>query len=395
MKTEEIKEELIGRRVKSHVYSDDGSLLLSKGTIVNSSILSRLERYSINTTDLFDSLTKDIKQVGLVNDKKMTESISVVKKVFDYVLHNDANGVSSAIPKEYMKLVEKTIASLIEALKHTGDLLYTVSDMVQKATYTYKHSVNVAILSILTAKALDYSEMDIRNIALGAFLHDIGKMVVDQELINKPDKLTDSERIEVENHPKYGYELVKDLERLPFTSKQIILLHHEKLDGTGYPYGLKGIEIPEYVRIVTLCDMYDAMTADRVYRGKMPIYVVLEILMTDSVFKLDRNVYRHMTENICIHPPGSGVVLSDGRIGVVSFYRAANPSRPHIRVIDFNTDITNIRVENINLEKKHTLFITDTWDVSELRSGTTPKFSPRKSLADELNIMESPSKFVT
>lgn len=395
MKTEEIKDELIGRRVKSHVYSDDGSLLLRKGTIVNSSILSRLERYSINITDLFDSLTKDIKQVGLVNDKKMIESISVVKKVFDYVLHTDTNGVSSAIPKDYMPLVEEIIASLIDSLKHTGDLLYTVSEMVQKATYTYKHSVNVAILTILTAKALNYSNLDIKNIALGAFLHDIGKMVVDQDIINKPDQLTDSERIEVENHPKYGYDLVKDLDRLPFTSKQIVLLHHEKLDGTGYPFGLKGIEIPEFVRIVTLCDMYDAMTANRVYRGKMSIYTVLELLMTDSVFKLDRKVYRSMTENICIHPPGSGVVLSDGRLGVVAFYRPTNPSRPHIRVIDFNTDITNIRVENVNLEKENTLFIVDTWDVSELRNGITPKFAPKKSMVEALNITESPTKFIT
>ncbi len=386
MKPEQIRDELIGRRVKSHVYSEDGSLLLSKGTVVNSSILSRLERYSINTDELFDSLTADIKPVGLINDKQMDESIQVVKKIFDYVLHKDTNGVSTIIPAGYMLLVENTINAIIEALAQTGDLLYTISEMVENSSYTYKHSVNVTILSILTSKALNYSQMDIKNIALGAFLHDIGKMLVDQNLIQKPSRLTDNERIIVENHPKYGYDLIKDIDTLTFTTKQIVLLHHEKLDGTGYPFGLRGIEIPEFVRIVTLCDMYDAMTTDRVYRGKMPIYTVLEILMTDSVFKLDRKVYRHMTENICIYPPGSGVVLSDGRIGIVASYRATNPSRPHIRVIDLNSDITNIKIENVNLEKKHTLFIVDTWDVNELRKGFTPKFVPKKSFLEELNI---------
>lgn len=376
MKTQELKDQLIGRRVNKHVYTDEGHLLLSKGTVVNSSILSRLEDHAINTTALFDSLTKGIDNTGLVDDKQMEESICVVKKVFEYVLFEDANGVSSTIPNEYIKLVESVIDDLIDSLSTTGDLLYTVSDMVKASPYTYKHSINVTVLSILTAKALDYCDIDIRNIALGAFLHDIGKMIVDPLLIEKPSALTDQERIEVQRHPELGYNLLKNLDALSYTTKQIVLLHHEKLDGTGYPYGLKGIEIPEFVRIVTLCDMYDAMTTDRVYRNKMPIYTVLEILMRDSVYKLDSNVYRHMTENICIHPPGSGVVLSDGRIGIVSFYRTTNPSRPHIRVIDLNTDITNIRVENVNLEKTHTLFIVDSWDVNVLRKGSKTTFEP-------------------
>jgi HD-GYP domain-containing protein (c-di-GMP phosphodiesterase class II) len=228
-------------------------------------------------------------------------------------------------------------------------------------------------LSVLTAKALGYNKNDIKNIGLGAFLHDIGKMLVDPDLISKTSSLTEEEKQAVEKHPELGYNLIKNIDSLPYTAKQIVLLHHEKLDGKGYPYGLKGIEIPEFVRIVTLCDMYDAMTTDRVYRKKMPIYIALEILMRDAVYKLDRNIYRHMTENICIFPPGSGVVLSDGRIGIVSFYRATNPSRPHVRVLDLETDITDIKVDNVNLEKKRTLFISDTWDVHEFKKGIQSK----------------------
>jgi len=389
MKINQIKDELIGRRVNSHIYSVDGHLLLNKGTVVNSSILSRLERYNMNIEDLLNSLSKDIKPVGLINDKQMDESIQVVKNVFDYVLYTDKVGIASAIPPDYLELVEDVVKKLIDALENTGNLLYTVSDMVEKATYTYKHSVNVAILSILTSKALNYRESDIKNIALGAFLHDIGKMLVDQKLITKPGRLTDSERIAVEKHPTFGYELIKEIETLSFTTKQIVLLHHEKLDGSGYPSGLKGIEIPEYVRLVTICDMYDAMTTNRVYRGKMPIYTVLEILMTDAVFKLDRKIYRHMSQNICIYPPGSGVVLSDGRIGIVAFYEPTNPTRPHIRVLDLETDITNIKVEYVNLERQKTLFIVDTWDINELKNGFRPKPKPKESWRQQLEIYET------
>lgn len=373
MKAKQIKDELIGQRIESPIYSKDGYLLLSKGTVVNYSVLSKLKRNSINTADLLNSLSEDITSINTVDDDKMSESLNVVKKVFDDILTKNANGVSSAIPPEHMELVENVVASLVESLSNSKELIYTVSDMAEFASYTYTHSVNVTILSILTAKALNYSKSDINNIALGAFLHDIGKMLVDQTLITKPASLTDDERKKVEKHPKNGYSLIKEIDSISFTTKQIVLLHHEKLDGSGYPFGLKGIEIPEYVRIVTICDMYDAMTTDRVYRGKMPIYKVLEILMTDAVFKIDRKIYRHMSENICIHPPGSGVVLSNGKVGIVSLYRFENPSRPNVRVLDFESDVTDIKVTNLNLEKTQTIFIVDTWDVNELKNGFKSK----------------------
>lgn len=380
MKTKQIHDKIIGQTIRSPIYSLDGDLLISEGTIINYNVLSKLKQYSIKPLDIINSLSKGIKSSGIINDKQMSESIKVVKKVFDNVLHNDVDGISSSIPDDHLELVESVIKSLIEALSNTKDLLYTVSDMLESLPYTYKHSVNVSVLSILTAKSLNYSEADVKNIALGAFLHDIGKMLVKQDLITKADSLTDAERKEVEKHPYLGYKLIKNIESLPFTAKQIVLMHHEKLDGTGYPFGLKGIEIPEYVKIVTICDMYDAMVTNRVYRSKMPIYTVLEILMADSVFKLDRKIYRHMTENICLHPPGSGVVLSDGTVGIVSFYRASNPSRPHIRILDLNADFTDIKVRTVNLEKDQTLFIVDSWDVNEFRQRFRPTFEPKETI---------------
>ena len=369
MKTQQIINELIGCRIKTPIYSSEGHLLLKNGTVIDSAVLAKLERHSISPIDLLENLTKDIPSKGVISDQEMENSLKVVKKVFNKVLSDKSKGICASIPAEHLKLVKEVIEFLVEALTDTGELLYTVSDMLEKEPYTYKHSINVSILSILTARALCYSKEDIKNIALGAFLHDIGKMLVDQSLIMKPDVLTDREKEIVNQHPMLGYELIKNIDKLSYTVKQIVLLHHEKLDGSGYPHGVKGIGIPEYVRIVTICDMYDAMTTNRVYRNKMPIYKVLEILMTDSVYKLDRTVYRHMTENICVFPPGSGVVLSDGRIGVVAFYRHTNPTRPHVRVIDLETDITDIKVETVNLEKSKTLFVTDTWDVQGFRNG--------------------------
>ncbi|MGB3368321.1 MAG: HD-GYP domain-containing protein [Acidaminobacteraceae bacterium] len=389
MKTKQMQNKIIGQTIRVPIYSMDGDLLINEGTIINYNVLSKLKQHSIKSIDIINSLSKGIKPTGIINDTQMSESINVVKKVFDNVLHNDVDGIVSSIPPSHIELVESIVESLIESLANAGNLLYTVSDMLESLPYTYKHSVNVSILSILTAKSLKYCEADVKNIALGAFLHDIGKMLVDQTLITKTGSLTDLERKEVEKHPHLGYKLIKNIETLSFTVKQIVLMHHEKMDGSGYPFGLSGIEIPEYVKIVTICDMYDAMVTNRVYRNKMPIYTVLEILMADSVFKLDRKIYRHMTENICLHPPGSGVVLSDGTVGIVSFYRASNPSRPHIRIIDLNEDFTDIKVRTVNLEKEQTLLIVDSWDVNEFRKRFKPTFSSDKVVSEKTVIEET------
>ncbi len=383
------KDKIVGQITQSPIFSKEGDLLISEGTIINYSILSKLKQHNIKSVDILNSLTKDIKRKGIIDDKKMDESIKVVKKVFDNVLENHMEGVGACIPLDHIDLVKSSVKSIIDALSKTQNLVYTVSDMLDSLPYTYTHSVNVAILSILTARSLNYDKEDINNIALGAFLHDIGKMLVDQKLITKPSQLNDMERMEVQKHPKLGYDLTKDINDLPFTAKQIILMHHEKLDGSGYPLGLKGIEIPEYVKIVTICDMYDAMVTNRVYRNKMPVYIALEILMTDSVYKLDRKIYRHMTENICIHPPGSGVVLSDGSIGIVSFYRSSNPSRPHVRIIDLNTDLTDVKIKTVNLEKDHTLLIVDSWDVNELRKKFKPSFGENGPIKNDIGNIDN------
>lgn len=363
MQTTYVSSSILGNEIIEPVYSKHGTMLVKKGTVINNDVLSKLLSHNVDVVYVLNALKKDIKQEGIIPAPKMEKSVTTIKKVFDDIMNQEKLGVKAVIPYENVKLVEEVLELLIETLEQADKILYTVVDLLQSDEYTYKHNVNVAILSILTAKALNYKKEDIKHIALGALLHDIGKMRVSPSLINKPSSLTLEERIEVEKHAQFGYEITEAVSQIPFLSKQIIRLHHEKLDGSGYPLGLKGIEIPEYVKIVTVCDMYDAMTTNRVYRSKMPIYKALEHLMTDAVYKIDPAIYRTLTSNICIFPPGSGVVLSDGRVGVVTHFRHANPSRPRVRVIHLNGKNNYLDIEEVNLENERTLFIQDTWDV--------------------------------
>jgi len=367
MKSARVSETLIGNMIAEPVFSEQGNLLLKEGVVINEHVLDKLLVHEIDYVYIFDALMQDINPKGLIEDEKLQESVRVVKHVFDDVLHNERMGVKASVTENDIDLVKHVVEELLKELENAEDILYTVVDLIGTDAYTYKHSVNVTVLSIITAKALGYERPDIKNIALGALLHDIGKVRVESELILKPGKLTFEERKRVEKHPEYGYELLEAIEGLPFTTKQIILLHHEKLDGSGYPWGLRGIEIPEYVRIVTVCDMYDAMTTDRVYRNKMPIYRALDILMAEAIYRIDPTVYSILLNNIAVYPIGTGIVLSDGRIGVVKTYRHKNPARPIVKVLNNTSGNGNIKLEDVDLENSQVLFIEDVWDVETKR----------------------------
>jgi len=369
MKSTRVEKSILGNQIGKAVYGSNGNMLLNKGVVVNNKVLAKLMNHNVNYIYIEDPLSDGIEPEGIIEEKQMVGSISTVKKVFEDVMKQEKQGVRAVIPEDHLKLVEEIINSLMESLESAEDILYTVVDLIGTDEYTYKHSVNVAVLSILTAKALEYSYEDIKSIALGAILHDIGKVRVNIDLIKKPGKLTQEERKEVERHPQLGYELVQNVDSIPYSTKQIIRLHHEKLDGSGYPLGLRGFEVPQYVRIVTICDMYDAMTTDRVYRSRMPIYKALDILMGEAVYKIDRNIYKFMTNNICIFPPGLGVVLSDGRLGVIASYKAQNPSRPQVRVLTHHTENRRVEVQVVNLEDNRSIFIEDTWDVEGFMIG--------------------------
>lgn len=368
MKSARVNEALIGNIIAEPVFSDLGHLLLKNGVVINDNVLEKLRMHEIDYIYIIDALTEGVEPRGIIEDEKMQKSIKIVQYVFDDVLVHERMGVSASVTQEHVLMVKRVINGLMNTLKKSEHILYSVVDLIDTDVYTYKHSVNVTVLSIITAKALGYKEKDISNIALGALLHDIGKIKVPTHLILKPSKLTFQERKEIEKHSEFGYELLEAIEGLPFSTKQIIRFHHEKLDGSGYPMGLQGIEIPEYVRIVTICDMFDAMTSDRVYRSKMPIYRALDILLAESESKLDSKIYQMLIQNIAIYPVGTGVVLSDGRLGIVTGYKRKKPERPRVRVLSQNPGSKVVAIEEINLEDNQVLFIEETWDVEVTRA---------------------------
>ena len=192
------------------------------------------------------------------------------------------------------------------------------------------------------------------KLGMGAILADVGKSRVPDAILNKKGKLEPHEFDEVKRHVDYSYSILKDLVGLSSLSRQIVLLHHEKLDGSGYPNGFTGDQIPMLVRIATVCDIFGAIVSDRNYNNRISVDTALEILRSATPTKLDQDVFTTLLQVIDVYPPGTIVELSNHQIGIVIRTNTSSPTRPILKEIDV---VNHKPGSEIDLMQELTLFI--------------------------------------
>ncbi len=185
------------------------------------------------------------------------------------------------------------VIDCILEVDHLSRYLLSIRDY---DAYTYTHSVNVGVLSLLVArKYFSRSDRhDLRELGIGFFLHDLGKTRINPGVIMKQGLLTDEELTEMRRHPFYGFDILKETNQLTTECKLIVLEHHEREDGRGYPYGLYGGEIHVYARICALVDVYDALTSDRPYRRKMLPFQALNLIKGKLADRTQKELFEHL-----------------------------------------------------------------------------------------------------
>ncbi|WP_069997697.1 HD-GYP domain-containing protein [Cellulosilyticum sp. I15G10I2] len=205
--------------------------------------------------------------------------------------------------------------------------------------YTYTHSINVALLSMLIGKWMKYGDNMIESLLLAGLLHDIGKMKIDAAILNKPEKLSESEFEEIKKHPRYAYELLQYRHDISIDVKVGILMHHERIDGSGYPYAVYNENINDIAKILAVADVYDAMMSERPYKKKHSPFDVMQLMQEGAFGKLDTKILLTFLTNVANYYVGVYVLLSTGEIGQVV---AINPTcvyRPIIKVKDKYIDL--------------------------------------------------------
>jgi putative nucleotidyltransferase with HDIG domain len=213
--------------------------------------------------------------------------------------------------------VELVIDKMTESVLRNRHALVSLSQIKNKDEYTYLHSLAVAALCISFANHLGMDAKQIKALGVGGLLHDIGKVRMPIELLNKPGPLTEAEFETMKSHVAHGERVLEETSGIDECSICVCRHHHERLDGTGYPHGLKGNEISEFGQIGAIVDIYDALSSERCYKHAVPPTEALKKLFEWSGSYLNRSLVEQFVVHMGIYPIGTVVRLRSGFIGVV------------------------------------------------------------------------------
>ena len=230
-------------------------------------------------------LMEAIRNKSLLPEKKSQIVYQSSLQIMEHLLED---------PKvENIKAAKQGIAEIVDVIMADDATSSRLLRITSHDFNTYTHSVNVGVLSILFAKALikGSDAHNLHELGAGLFLHDIGKVRVDQSILNKPGRLTEEERHIIREHPRHGYEILSETNQLTEECKIIVMQHHEKENGSGYPLGIKGDDIHLYGRICRLADVYDALTSDRAYRQRLNTFDALKLMKDELKYTFNKELF--------------------------------------------------------------------------------------------------------
>ena len=330
-------------QVVEDVMSATGTLLLPRGgdlkTLLDSnpSILPSLVQWGIKTVlisipfdlpeEVFERIVDSIHpRMRALEARIARGAIMQVEKVYRTISDNGSLGDGAYELAKQASLLAEEVAKAPQIVHCLG----RVRDIDE---YTYVHSLNVGLLSGYLANKLKPGDREfVTTITYGGLLHDIGKALVSQDVLNKPGRLTVNEYEEMKRHSVLGHEIALNS---GITDSRILVAvrnHHERWNGEGYPDGLEGASIPLYARIMAVADVFDALTSKRVYKGPSSSRDAVSMILESSDESFDRSIVRLLLLSVGLYPPGTVVELSDSSVGVVVGAKDSDLLRPLVYI---------------------------------------------------------------
>jgi len=321
----ELKEGMI---LGETLYDALGNILLGDGIALKESYIRKIKALNISQIYIKDDVSHvDAVKKGRGKDPYLLETRLEAKKFIDGAMKEYF--LNDSIGEKVSAIVNK----LIEELLENDEIVISLGRLRTIDDYTLEHSVNVCIMSLVIGISYEFKHGELMDLGVGAILHDIGKMLVPQEILNKPGALTISEYEIVKKHTTYGYDILKRSEGISEIAAEVALCHHERLDGNGYPLGRKSDQIRIYSKIVAICDVYDALTSNRAYKDGIKPHKALEYICKMVNIQFDNEIVKKLLSCIKIYPVGSLVKLNTNEIGMVVDISKINPSKPVVRIL--------------------------------------------------------------
>lgn len=239
----------------------------------------------------------------------------------------------SGMPIDIAKL-RSIILPLIEQTDMNSADIFNLHHYTSKMEYLYDHPLAVGIISAFIAKKINYSKGEVAQIALAGCLSDCGMAKISPSLLNKSTALTVEEFEEIKKHPTFSYQMVRNSPLLKDASKLAILHHHERMDGSGYPFGEKASRIHPYAKVLAVADSFHAMTSERIYKPKHSPFKVLEMINEDLFGEFDITVLKALSSAIMNYSVGTKIRLSNGQAAEIIFVDEKNPARPLVKLLE-------------------------------------------------------------
>lgn len=337
-----------GMKTGADVVSTNGRLVVKKDFLLTEESIERIKQYSIffvvieeeepHTENYMKRLSAS-KEFKEFEQKFMTSVEQLSGKINDIVEKNS--------PVNVGELLAST-SEITDGTYSGNNMLDMLGNMHQYDDSTYVHSLNVALISRIVGEWLGFSQKDLELLSVCGLLHDIGKVKIPDSIVKKPGKLTPNEYEIVKKHTVFGYEILKN-QNLAQSIINTPLMHHEKCDGSGYPNKLKRDQIDDFVKIVTIADVYDAMTSARVYRNPISPFEVVEIFEKEGLQKYESKYILTFLKKILDTYIHTNVKLNDGREGEVVFINRDKLSKPIVSIDGVCVDLS--REKNLFIEK--------------------------------------------
>ena len=246
---------------------------------------------------------------------------------------------------------QRLVEEISDSVSRNPGAVISLARLKTADDYTFMHSVAVCALMIALARQLALDEQQIHSAGIAGLLHDLGKAAMPMEVLNKPGKLTDAEFTIIKSHPEEGYRMLLEARQVDAVALDVVLHHHEKTDGSGYPKRLKGAEISLFAKMGAVCDVYDAITSNRPYKAGWDPAESLRKMAEWSNGHFDPTVFQAFVKSIGIYPIGSLVLLNSGRLGVVTEQGDKSLLSPRIKTFFSTRSNSRIRPEVIDLAR--------------------------------------------
>lgn len=337
--------------------------IVPQHTVLTDEHITLLQKFLVETVDVSSKLAEgEVFKPKLlpreeVKKEQQTTSNEQNSESFEDHYKNAVNSYKILFIKWQSNLtidmpeVRKVLIPLFERMDDISSAVYTLHHYATKKDYIFHHSVAVGILCAYLAKKMGYEKGEWLQIGLAGFLSDCGMAKLDASIIEENKPLTFTELQELKKHPTFSYRFVEKVPTITKEVKLAVLQHHERMDGSGYPLGLSKEKIHIYARIIMVCDMYHAMTCERLYKEKQSPFKVIEKLQSEKFSKLDHQVVQSFIDSLTNFSIGTKVRLSTNQVGEIVFVEAKHPTRPMVRFKETN--------EIVTLKDKPSLFISE------------------------------------